>query len=450
MFIRAIRKSEQNDDLPPIPPIPTQVRTNEEFIPMPKTGQQRHVDHVLNEYADQYGKVRGLSRREFFQTASGMAAAFLAMNKVYGMKFFDVEEVEAADEAAAVEAAARMGGQFIFDIQTHHLRSDTLIGVTDPNLKMLADLLGGLRAGQVPGSGLKDLNKANFLREVFMESETSMVILSGNPAEKDELNAHPVDQMVRSRDEANMKLGAVRMLAHGLIAPNLGVSNLDDMERQVSQFKISAWKGYTADGVGTPGGWFMDDERVAYPVYEKSRRLGVKHICIHKGLQVLWFADKYSRVNDLEKCALDWPDLNFVIYHSAFPYFSDLANIRRWKGYLTNIYGELGSTFALNVVGAPEQCAHVLGQLVTYLGPDNVCWGTDSIYWGSPQWQIEAFRRFQIPEPIAKGYGYMQLTDEIKAKILGLNAAKVWGIDPAAKMREIAAAGSVTPERLVG
>jgi len=239
------------------------------------------------------------------------------------------------------------------------------------------------------------------------------------------------------------------MESHGLIAPNNGVKNLDEMEREVKELKISAWKGYTADGVGPGGGWHMDDERVAYPVYEKSRRLGIKNFCIHKGLAVLWFKDKYSRVNDVEQACIDWPDLNFIIYHSAFPWYNELAQIKRWKGYITNLYGELGSTFAINVVGAPEECAHILGKLVTYMGPDNVVWGTDSLWWGSPQWQIEALRRFQIPEQIAKGYGYMQLTDEIKAKILGLNAARLWEIDTAAMMREIASSEGMKVKEMV-
>ena len=90
-----------SDDLPPKPPIPTQVVSNGEYIPMPKTRQQRQVDAVLAGYADQCGGKRGLTRRSFFRTASGMAAAMLAINKVFGDRFFDVQEVEAADEAAA-------------------------------------------------------------------------------------------------------------------------------------------------------------------------------------------------------------------------------------------------------------------------------------------------------------------------------------------------------------
>src|SRR6266446_10629883 len=97
-------KKYEEPDLPPVPPIPTRVLSNGEFVPLPKTQKQREVDLRLLEYADRYGKPRGLSRRRFLMTTSGFAAAMLAMNKVYGREFFRVAEVEAADEAAAIEA----------------------------------------------------------------------------------------------------------------------------------------------------------------------------------------------------------------------------------------------------------------------------------------------------------------------------------------------------------
>ena len=73
----------------------------------------------------------------------------------------------------------------------------------------------------------------------------------------------------------------------------------------------------------------------------------------------------------------------------------------------------------------------MLGTLVGNLGSDYVLWGTDSLLWGNPQWQIDAFRRFQIPDELIEGYGYPQLTDEIKTKILGGNAARLWGLESA-------------------
>jgi uncharacterized protein len=115
----------------------------------------------------------------------------------------------------------------------------------------------------------------------------------------------------------------------------------------------------------------------------------------------------------------------------------DLANIPRFKrnpalNVANNIYAELGSTFALTVTGAPLEAAHVMGKLITHVGADRIVWGTDSTWWGSPQWQIDAFRRFQIPEEIQKGFGYKPITDKDKDMILGLNSARlsVWTSPP--------------------
>jgi hypothetical protein len=75
--------------------------------------------------------------------------------------------------------------------------------------------------------------------------------------------------------------------------------------------------------------------------------------------------------------------------------------------------------------------------LIQSLGPDHVLWGTDSIWWGSPQWQIEAFRRFEMPESLMTTFGYAPLTPHVKAKILGLNAAAVFGVDPGAVLNPV-------------
>ena len=94
----------------------------------------------------------------------------------------------------------------------------------------------------------------------------------------------------------------------------------------------------------------------------------------------------------------------------------------------SNVYAELGSTWR-GVMSDPTQAAHVLGKLLKYVGEDNVCWGTDCIWYGAPQPQIVAFRAFEIDPELAQEHGYPQLTAEVKAKVFGLNAAKLYGID---------------------
>jgi predicted TIM-barrel fold metal-dependent hydrolase len=145
--------------------------------------------------------------------------------------------------------------------------------------------------------------------------------------------------------------------------------------------------------------------------------------------------------------------MNFVIYHSALrpwlaekpdremaqfekngyiEWSTDLARIPEKFG-VNNVYAELGSVFASTAVTNPRFCAAFLGQLVNLMGPDRVVWGTDSVWYGSPQWQIEAMRRIEIPEDIMKKQGWkIPLGDgqgSVKNKIFGENSAKLYQLD---------------------
>ena len=160
---------------------------------------------------------------------------------------------------------------------------------------------------------------------------------------------------------------------------------------------------------------------------------------------------------DVEKAARDFPDLNFIVYHSGLKsveeaarsdvtrpatrvdWVTDLCEIRTRNPKLTNIYAELGSTFGLSVITSPLLCGRILGMLIQALGADHVLWGTDSIWWGSPRWQIEALRRFQMPEVLMQRLGYAPLTGDVKARILGLNAASLFGVDPGAVLNPMPA-----------
>ena len=148
--------------------------------------------------------------------------------------------------------------------------------------------------------------------------------------------------------------------------------------------------------------------------------------------------------------ARDWPELNFIIYHACFwPRFFDaeaLESIRaeklrngvpelRWltefaqlSAPLRNVYAEIGTSFASCVITFPSVCAHMLGQLLKYMGPERIVFGSDSLWYGAPQWQIEAFWRFQIPQDVAKKYGYPSLNDKVKRQILGLNSARLYNL----------------------
>ncbi len=93
-----------------------------------------------------------------------------------------------------------------------------------------------------------------------------------------------------------------------------------------------------------------------------------------------------------------------------------------------NVWCELGTTWR-EVMADPNQAAHVMGKLLSRVGQDRVLWGTDAIWYGSPQAQIMAFRAFSITEQFQVDHGYPALTDEVKAKVFGLNAAQLFGVD---------------------
>src|SRR5262249_21919068 len=93
-----------------------------------------------------------------------------------------------------------------------------------------------------------------------------------------------------------------------------------------------------------------------------------------------------------------------------------------------NVYSELGTTFASSVITFPTVCAHILGQGLRFFGENRIVFGSDSVWYGSPQCEIEALWRFQIPEALRRQYAYPELTERAKRKIFGLNNARLYGI----------------------
>jgi uncharacterized protein len=163
----------------------------------------------------------------------------------------------------------------------------------------------------------------------------------------------------------------------------------------------------------------------------------------------------YCHVGDVGKAAKDWPNLNFVIYHSAYrwvagpggtasaawdqlqrtgrvDWVTDLAEIPQQYG-VSNVYADLGQIFAHSNMAEPRVAAFMLGYMIKNMGADHVVWGTDSLWTGAPQWQIEALRRMEIPEDIQKKYGLAPMgpaDGPVKTAIFGGNNAKLYGYTP--------------------
>src|SRR5262249_29260045 len=436
-------------------PLPTRLASNEEFPPLPQTPAQREVEARILAEAGRLAPRLGQSRRAFLKTSGGMAVSLLAMNAVFG-RFFDVLPVEAADPSAFKE---RSGDPFfIFDVQLHY------VGAAYDPTNAEASRRGAVSKGALLSlrkdakrlnpklasdrGTIADLAWSNMVKEVFLDSETDIGLISTPPGPYPQEAVVPPKEMTHIRDEINRVTQSRRMLAHGLITPQLGQADLDFMDMQAATLKVDAWKGYTgAAPKGFDRGWFVDDEKIAYPMLERARKLGVRRICLHKGLPLGPVAD-YNHPRDVIKAARDFPDIDFLLYHAGLlgvgaakpsgevPWTTEFCQMKKKEPGLRNIYMELGSTFGQLVTTDPTACAHLLGQVVDACGADQVLWGTDSIWYGTPQWQIEAFRRFEIPDALVEKHGYAPLSRPVKEQIFGLNAARVFGVDVNAKRNE--------------
>ena len=438
-------------------PIPTQVVSNGEYNPLPQTEKQRQVEGLIAEMADKEAKRRNISRREFLGSAAGFATAFLAMNKVHGT-IFNVSDAEAADSDIADGRAEELSRQFIFDDKTHFIRDD-----------FRQDGLLGLTKWAVGAKVNPDIHSApmtlarykfdNYVKEIFLDSDTKVSLLSGAPFDDPSWWLLSNDAIANACRSVNKIAGQTRMLGHCVITPKYP-NWMDEVDRAIEQIKPVSWKSYT---IGDPFGpskyaWRLDDEKLMYPFYEKAIKAGINTICVHKGLMPRDYEKAFAgtwqnaTVDDLGRAAKDWPEMNFVIYHSALrPWLADqpekeMAEFER-TGYMqwstdlaripekygvNNVYGEIGTTFASTAVTMPRFCAAFIGQLVNMLGSTRVVWGTDSLWYGSPQWQIEAMRRLEIPDDMMKKFGWKTKlggpNSEVKKNIFGLNSARIYNL----------------------
>jgi predicted TIM-barrel fold metal-dependent hydrolase len=440
-------------------PIPTQIVSSDEYVPAPQTARQREVEARTKALGNTLGRRHGLSRRQFFGTASGMAAAFLAMNEVYGA-LFDVTRAEAQTPEAAKERADALTKQFVMDCHTHFLRDDTR-------------LMGFVRAREAVGKAgwnpalagkpqtIEELKFGNYFKEIYLDSDTKVALISGSPSDIPQDWFLTNEMKAQARERVNREAGARRMLSHAIFTPGQP-GWLEAIDRAISDLKPDSFKAYTiGDNTNKDVGkypWRMDDEKVTYKAYEKFAKAGLVNVCVHKGLFPPSVEQKfphllaYCDVRDVGKAAKDWPQLNFIIYHSAYRFaaggkvedawaqfektgriewVTDLAEIPA-KYSVTNVYGDLGQIFAQSTVADPRVCAAMMGQLVKGLGADHVVWGSDAVWTGSPQWQIEALRRLEIPDDMQKKYGFKPLgaaDGPVKSAILGETNARLYKYD---------------------
>ena len=442
------------DDLRGPLPVKVDPTSNGEFRPVPL------ADHVARANAEAERRITdhaarvGVGRRSFLQSLCGAATTFLTLNEAFAARGntggrFAVPEEGAVDAAAA--AAALAGDEFIFDVQTHMVDP---AGAWRSNAgRYWEQILGDFPQGACGDDDPVDCFAAErFIKHVCLDSDTRLAVLSFVP-ELPERNPLSLEEANRVRVLVDRMAGAHRLFLHAMVVPNAGpeIAPLQLMRDAVDRYPIAAWKCYTQwgpEGVG----WELDSPDVGIPFIERARELGVRTICIHKGLLFPGFPERYGRCADVGRAAARYPDMNFIVYHSGYeagttegPYDPERAErgvdtlIRSVEehgvGPNRNVYAELGSTWRF-VMRDPTTAAHLLGKLLKHIGHDNVLWGTDSIWYGSPQDQIQALRSFRIAPELIEAHGYPELTPELKRKVFGLNGARVYGIEvPEARRR---------------
>ena len=268
---------------------------------------------------------------------------------------------------------------------------------------------------------LKDWTPADIHEMVFDHSDTDMLVAMPLPLTdlfRDGLSPWEDCAELASRDPE-------RIVFWGSVNPLEGRRALDLMERQVGEFGAKAFKFYNVRyDYGAPFPWRMDDPRVAFPVFEKAQELGVNLIGVHKGVPLGPQPVEATQTWDMDGAAAAFPDINFVIFHVGLPFLDETC----WQLIRhPNLYASIAATLNF-IVRSPRMFAEILGKLLFWCGEDKIVYGSEAPIW-QPQWALNAFQAFSIPQDLCEGYGYPQLTDQAKRKILGENLLRLHGMD---------------------
>lgn len=427
--------------------------SNAEYDPVPLSPVLTETIRRAREDCERNARRVGMDRRRFLLSMCAAATTLIALNactresskKPSGGRYRVTPEATVDPDVAREQLG---GEEFVFDIQGHLLEYDL-----NPATR------GESYFGQVfpqQDCGEEDpracFSIEHFLELMFLRSDTTMLVLSALPIAP-EGSPLSMEVMEETRRVSEALCRDDRVLLHAQALPNVGdlKANLAAMEDMVADHPIVGWKIFTnyPDLYAHNGdAWRLDDAdpnlaRVGEAFIDKAIELDAPIICAHKGLSR---GSPYATPDDFGRAAKKHPGASFVAYHSGFeattmevPYSEATSGIginrlihsmkRNGIGPNENVYAELGSTWWY-VMRSPDQAAHVLGKLLKYIGEDNVVWGTDCLFYGSPQDQIMAMRSFEITEEYQERFGYPKLTKEIKNKILGLNGARLYGVEP--------------------
>ena len=495
-------------------PVDVMPCSNDEYLPLPPNQAQLAIMRLAHRETERMRLRFGMSRRQFVRTAAATMIGFWAIDMVMPGRFGNYGFAQSPQDACDLEFGGRgletlrnLPGEFIFDVQSHHVDPDGMWRVTNPAVHAFFAAIWPQSREGGELDPIENLSRFHYLKEVFLDSATTMAVLSVVPTSPDTDNPLPIQEAELTVDTVNDLADTRRCVMHAFVMPNRG-SPLGDntpyvrppyldeelqlMEERASLYrhKLRGWKTYCAWG-SVPGasGWWLDSD-TGMAFLEQVRKISRRYeqippvVATHKGFALPGFDQEKSSPRDIGPAAKAFRDVRFLVYHSGYdigdtqrPYRGDAAarsnrntvdslikSLRendydatkfRKKGErfgnVPNVYAELGSVWR-DCARDPDQSAHLLGKLIKYVGPKRICWGTDSLWYGSPQQEIIAMRRFQFTAEGKELYGLPfglegDVEDPtrkaprpdrtIRNAILGRNAARAYRINPDARREQI-------------
>ena len=333
-----------------------------------------------------------------------------------------------------------IGGTFVIDAVTHayNLHPSNYRAVR--YAESLANLIYGLHSNlsdeayrvPTPEGFMKNWSVRELAHLLFVESDVDLAVHHVLPLQTlfhDGLCSFEKTKQIRRRYPD-------RFLVYAGVDPLRGTAALEDLERQVDALQPSGLKLYPAAWLGESfrhTGWRMDDPTIAFPLFERARKLGIKNIAVHKGLPMGAVPIEAYKVDDIGGAADAFPDLNFEIVHGGMAFLDETG---MQLSLFPNVYVNLEVTGAL-LVKRERWFAESLAALLKWAGPSRIMWGSGTVF-SHPHPALHKFwHDFQLPDDLVSVAG-MQLTPEVKKMILGENYARYAGVDVAAVQARIA------------
>jgi uncharacterized protein len=447
------------EGLPEDLPVDILPASNNEFYPRSANADELRIMRVAEAKTEEVRRRTGMSRRDFVRTGLAMAIGFWAIDNVAGGKYgryalgADLPGDPTAPDMCNMKypnvQLNNLPGEFIFDVQSHHVESDGIWRAALPvHWAVIAIVFGQVsnKGGELDPT--MNVSRPHYIKELFLDSATTMTVLSPVPAAPDIVQPLPYHEALETAQIVKDLSGTERTVVHSYVMPNRGATAIGGspakplflqeeldvmMERAINNpHFLRGYKVYSpyADVPYAPGFQHHDDVGLALAeqVLKISQLTGVPAtLASHKGPELPGFDPLSNSCVDVGPAARQFPGVNFVIYHAGAgggtsgPYPGDDATVSdeisvntlikslrvngidaeshippgMEHGNSPNVYAEIGSTWR-GVMSNPNNASHFLGKLIKHVGAQHVVWGTDDLWYGSPQPEIVALRSLQM------------------------------------------------------